>query len=387
MEEKIFLRNYIMSYDKIMNMLYTLLCTNKRKLEKRCIGKTTFNYSIDCYKIGKGNNHVLLYGTTHGCELVSTYFILEMLISLLKLEQESKIIKDYTFHLIPILNPEGYIISSSNVLANISTNSLNNIEEIERISSKYLEVYNRDDEIVLSGKKVPKNFYVILKSSIFYIKDTKLTRSVFNILKNCNLNESVLPVWSANGVGVDPNSNSINCFKEIVELRRKQKFAALRYNDIPVTKPSPMSYPGVGTFCNCPENYVLYNYIKGLYSMNYNKLNEDKLVAIFSYHSTGGEIYGFPTEKCMDSKKEELYKCGMDKYKEATGYKIIFPETKYGVMDFYRDSLDNVLALTIELSKLNANPIGPFSDIEELNKEIINNKNAIVNTLNLISNK
>ena len=72
MEEKIFLRNYIMSYDKIMNMLYTLLCTNKRKLEKRCIGKTTFNYSIDCYKIGKGNNHVLLYGTTHGCELVST---------------------------------------------------------------------------------------------------------------------------------------------------------------------------------------------------------------------------------------------------------------------------------------------------------------------------
>ena len=55
MEEKIFLRNYIMSYDKIMNMLYTLLCTNKRKLEKRCIGKTTFNISIDCYKIGKGN--------------------------------------------------------------------------------------------------------------------------------------------------------------------------------------------------------------------------------------------------------------------------------------------------------------------------------------------
>lgn len=386
MEEKIYLKNYIMSYEKIINTLYVLLFNNKTKIEKKRLGNTTFNYSIDCYKIGNGKNHVLLYGTTHGCEIISAYFILEMIISLLELDKNSDLLNYYTFHLIPILNPEGYIISSSNVISNFSNKNINDIKEIECIASKYLEIYNKDDEIALTGKKVPKAFYDILKSSILNIPNTGLAKKVFNILKNCNLNEKVLPVWTANGMGVDPNSNSINCFKEIVNLRKKEKFAYLRYNDIPVTRPSPMSFPGIGTFCNCPENYILYNYINGLYTLNYNSANDEKLIAVFSYHSTGGEIYGFPSEKCMDKKVEEFYTNGMNKYKEATDYKIILPETKYGVMDYYRDSLKGVLCLTIELSNLNANPIGPFSNINELNIEIINNKKAIISTINFITN-
>ena len=57
---------------------------------------------------------------------------------------------------------------------------------------------------------------------------------------------------------------------------------------------------------------------------------------------------------------------------------------KFGVMDYYRECLDNVLSLTIELSKLNANPIGPFSNIELLNNEIIENKNSIIATLDIM---
>ncbi|MDD3303555.1 MAG: M14 family zinc carboxypeptidase [Clostridia bacterium] len=379
MEEKNFLKNYIMSYDKIMNTLYVLFCNNRKRLEKRKIGVTTFNYPIDCYKIGNGKKHVLLYGTTHGSELVTTYFVLEVLISLLQLSSEDRILQEYTFHIIPILNPEGYIISSSNVLANVSSVSL------EKIAAEYLRVYNQDDEVAMTGKKCPKAFYNVLKSNIYNIPNHKMARSVGNILKNCRLNASVLPVWTANGVGVDPNSNSIHCFKEIVELRRKQKCAYLRYNDIPVTIPSPMSYPGVGTFCNCPENHSLYQYVTGLYTMNTNSLNENKLIAIFSYHSTGGEIYSFPNKNGMDEKKEKLYKMGMEKYKENVGYTIIDPETRYGVMDYYRDKLTDVLCLTIELSKANANPIGPFANIEGLNREILNNKKAIIDTIDFIS--
>lgn len=384
MEYKIFLNSYIMSYEKISNMLHVILSNNRGLIDKKTIGVTTFNYKIDCYKIGNGKNHVLLYGTTHGCELVSTYFILELIISLVNLGKDSDLLNNYTFHLIPILNLEGYIISSSNVLKNLPVNS---IEYLEKLSKKYLEIYNRDDEIALTGKKCPKLLYNVLKSSVCNINNINMKRSVINILRECNLTESVLPVWSANGVGVDPNSNSIHCFREIVALRKKQKFAYLRYNDIPVTKPSPMSYPGVGTFCNCPENYSLYNYIKGLYTMNSNTLCEDRLIAIFSYHSTGGEIYGFPAEKCMDKEKKEFYEIGMEKYRKKTDYQIMFPETKYGVMDYYRDTLNDVLCLTIELSKLNANPIGPFADIKKLNQEIIDNKKAIVNTINWLSNK
>ena len=74
----------------------------------------------------------------------------------------------------------------------------------------------------------------------------------------------MLTIWASNGLGVDQNSNSIHRFKEMKTLRKKQKCAALRYNIIPVTMPSPMSYPGEFTFDRSLENLSLYRYINYL---------------------------------------------------------------------------------------------------------------------------
>lgn len=127
---------------------------------------------------------------------------------------------EYTFLFIPILNVDGYIITSSNVVKNFSDFSKG---EIERLSKKYLKVYNEDDKIA-AYKKEPKAFYSVLNASVKNIDDICLRNSVINILKKCNLKENVLNIWSANGLGIDQNSNSIHRFrnKEIKKSKNLQ---------------------------------------------------------------------------------------------------------------------------------------------------------------------
>lgn len=362
---KIYLKDYILSYTKINNLLQTL-CLKYKNISKECIGKTAYGYDILSYKIGNGNKDVLLIGTTHGCEISSTYFTIEFLLTMLN---DENLQKKYTFYIIPILNPEGYIISSSNVLAN--TSYLNEYE-FEILCTKYMNIYDRCDELAQSGEKIKYGFYNVLKSSVNNIDNFYMRKNIKRILSSCNLSESVLPIWSANGLGIDQNSNSIHKFCELKKLRQKQKCGPSRYNIIPVTIPSPISYPGEFTFDRSLENLALYRYI--------NKLNNDEnLKYIFSFHSTGGEIYGFPETESIIQK--ERYISAMNIYSDFTGYKIIDEKLKYGVMDYYRKKLDGTICLTIELSKFNGNPIGPFSNLLDFRKDIINNKEAIINLI------
>ena len=360
--KNVYLNEYILSYSKIVNLLQAL-CSNNKNIKRECIGKTAYGYEVTSYSIGSGKKHILLIGATHGCELVTVYFNIEFLLTVLN---DTKLQKKYTFHIIPVLNPEGYIISSSNVLSNIST--LNEYE-FEMLATKYMNIYNKCDELALQGEKIRCGFYKVLNSSLKNIDNFYMRKNIKRILKSCNLSECVLPIWTANGLGIDQNSNSIHRFKEMKSLRTKQKCAALRYNIIPVTLPSPMSYPGEFTFDRSLENLSLYRYInilKESYDLKY----------IFSFHSTGGEIYGYP-ETC-DDRKIKSYTEAMKIYSSITGYKIIDEKLKYGVMDYYRKCLDNTICLTIELSKFNGNPIGPFSNLSYFKEDIIKNKEAIL---------
>jgi hypothetical protein len=387
MIEKNYLNNYMLSFNVINNILeyFTNDITYSNMLKKEIplnpsICSTYFNYPINTFCIGSGKNHVLLFANTHGCEIVTSHFLLEFITTLLlDKELSNNYLNDFTFHFIPILNPEGYIISTSNVLKNID---INDKKQIETISSKYLEMYNLDDTIAREKKVKFKHYKEVLCTSLSYIEDIYLRNSVKKIIHNCNLNSDILPVWSANGLGFDPNSNSIHKFREMLKLRKSQKCASLRYNDIPVCMPSPMSYPGKKPLDpKCRENVFLYNYIQNLYTYNTKKNCDDKLKLILSYHSTGGEIYGYP-DKCTSSKTQlDIHKKAVEIYSKYTNYLPIDENLKYGVMDFYRQNLENVVSLTIELSKKNANPIGPYSNLNDLEQEFTSNKIAIFKLL------
>ena len=71
----------------------------------------------------------------------------------------------------------------------------------------------------------------------------------------------------------------------------------------------------------------------------------------------------------------------MNIYSNITDYKIINEKLKYGVMDYYRMCLDNTICLTIELSKFNGNPIGPYSNLIKFKEDIKKNKEAIIETI------
>ena len=385
--DKIYLKKVILSYNDICNLLNNIC--NDEKYENRLKKEittcyTTFNYPLNSYSLGKGRKHVLIISNTHGCEIVTPLFVLEFILTIILNDNlYSYLSQKYTFHFIPLLNPDGYIISSSQVYFNLKDLSC---KEIEDISKTYLDAYNLDDKLAKENKKYEKLYKSVLRTSCNLIKNNNMIYSVNRILKNCNLDSKVLPIWSANGIGVDPNSNSIHRFCEMNILRNKWKYSRLRYNDIPVTCPSPMSYPGQKSLGkDSPENVFLYKYITNLY-FNLPKQNE-KLIAIFSYHSTGGEIYGYP-DKCISSKENiQLHNKAMKIYSDITGYTPIDEDLKYGVMDFYRAYLNNTVSLTIELSKLNANPIGPFAKLDSLFEEFNNNKRAILSVIENIENK
>lgn len=384
MNTDLILDKYIFSYDEVNEFFNNLLAhpiyKEYIKLEDP-IGITNFGYPINYYTLGSGPKDVLIICATHGCELITVTYIINLVNQLLT--KFSIYLNEYTFHIIPILNPEGYIISSSNVCFNIH---LKNNYQIEEIAKKYLKLYNLDDYLALNLKNKTKKFYKsVLTTSTKLICYKDLRESVENILNSTNLDSKVLPIWSSNGVGIDPNANSIHKFKEMKKLRDDLKYWFLRYNDIRVDIPSPHSFPGYEALDKlCPENISLYKLVNKLYKNNSNETNNKRLVAFFSYHSTGGEIYGFPDKELVDSKQYEFNLSGMNNYSMYTNYKTIDEKNKFGVMDYYRVFLKDVVTLTVELSFFNGNPIGPYSNLNDVNLDISNNIYAMLQTLDML---
>ncbi|MEG1705459.1 MAG: M14 family zinc carboxypeptidase [Clostridia bacterium] len=364
-----FLNKYIFSYDEVISILDSLTKTNSNIHKMDSIGKSYYGYDIPYYTIGNGNLDVILIAGTHGNELVTVTYIMNLIQSLLN---SKSYLKKYTFHILPIINPEGYIISSSNVIHN--TKNMNK-KEFENYSKKYLKLYTIDDLNVEKGLKKEKEYKKLMISSTEFIDNIFLRKSVENILKNTNLDSSVLAVWQTNGKGIDINSNSIHEFENMRKLRNIQEYGKMRYNDIAVYIPSPNSYPGKEIFDkDVPENIALYNFVNKIYSKGNLKL-------FLSYHSTGAQIYGYPNINKTKPKQIDLILNGMYNYRHFTNYDLINEKYKYGVMDYYRIALDKVITLTIELSKINGNPIGPFSNLENLQKEFNDNTKAMLYTL------
>lgn len=366
---------YILSYQDIINKLDELSRNYKELIiKKEPIGYTTFGFPIEYYTIGNGKKDVILISLTHGCEITTIDFMLKFILTIL--EDSNKYVKylnDYTFHIIPILNPEGYVISSSQVIYNVK--DMDTLT-FQKYCKKFRTLYDQDDLNASKGLKSKKLYKTLMKTSSNLIFPIDLRNSVDKILKDCNLDSSVLPIWSSNGMGIDINANSIHEFDNMKDFKDKSKFGKLRYNDIPVDRPSPHGYPGDKVFDErCPENLALYNFVNSIYDRGNLKL-------FISYHSTGAEIYGYPNNKFATKNQYMTILNGMNYYKVLTNYSLVNEKMKYGVMDYYRIRLENTVTLTVELSRISGNPIGPFSNLKNLNIEFNDNISAILYTLN-----
>ena len=367
----------ILDYDEVQEELKRI--TKNNGFEKHISVKTKCdNLEVPYYTLGHGDNNIIVMGGTHGSEIISVDFVLRLMEDLSKKEGEFQNfnIDDYTFHFIPVQNPEGYIVSTSAIRTLIPKDASE--EEIEKVSKEYFLAYRQDD---INAKNNPddkslKNHQKMFEQATYESipdKYPKLKESIKEIYANPKVPKGSIIVHRGNGLGEETNRSLL--FRSLLN-DSDSIYGPNRYNNIDTTIPGPLGTAPVHE--NIPENKFLIDLIDKLYK-------EGKYCGMLSYHGTGGMIYSkvsHDDEKLVDFDLPEEYM--RKKYRnsvinsmlskkyhndtiyttpngsEKPGYRIVQDPS---LKDFdERLRLDYPAVLLIELSYMGGNPIGPLGD-------------------------
>lgn len=364
-------------YD-VINELQRIIDNNKFKkipsVKTKCDG-----IEIPYYELGQGDNHIVVVGGTHGSEIISVDFVLRLMEQISKKEGAYSNIdlesnSGYTFHFLPLLNPEGYIVASSAIRKLIPKDASE--EKIEQISKEYFLKYRQDD---INAKKNPEDRNQKLHQQMFdsvTFEDIPeefkgLREKIKEIYSNPEVPKGSIIVHRGNGYGEETNRSQLS--KAL--SNSTNNYYSNRYNNINRNIPGPL---GIIPDEELPENKFLKNLLSKLYK-------EQKYTGMLTYHSTGGMIYSklsdddelLLDEELPNSYLEEKYRNSIvnriltKKYQEDTKYTTEDGIEKSGYKVVEIPSLadsDEVLRLTypalllIELSYMGGNPIGPLGD-------------------------
>lgn len=115
--EKQFFDDPILDYNRYNEYIDLILKKSKNNnsiykiTEEEPLGYTNFNYPLRHFKAGKGDKHIIVNSLTHGCELITVSFTLELMNKIANRNPNYKnLLTNTTIHFIPLLNPEGFII-------------------------------------------------------------------------------------------------------------------------------------------------------------------------------------------------------------------------------------------------------------------------------------
>ena len=316
-----------------------------------------------------------------------------------------EILKEYTLNFIPIVNPEGYIITTSAIRTQIPRNMSSS--DIEKICSKYLRLYKEDDDKVIDGEMTDntelKYYQSMFKEATYHDipdKYKRVKKKIEEIYQKYKIPDGSVIAWCANANGIDLNANT-KYNRSISKIENGEElYMTLRYNNIRFSEPGPINCPYDKNkgFLQEKETVFISKFLEELY-------NSNKLSAIFNYHSTGGLIDQRPSELEDDLKDRNINL----KHKTLNNYmfaKIYQSETyknsnnKDEKYDILKDSsviktLNGLyrvlypLDMLIELSELGGNPIGPYSNIDNYNSIMKSNLEAIKKSISYLklSNK
>ena len=101
------------------------------------LGRTASGLPIKHYALGNGSKHILVLGGERGNDIINSqavYFLISYLAQKISNENLDNILASYTFDFVPVLNPEGYIITTSAIDYYIrsSTQNQSDIESADR---------------------------------------------------------------------------------------------------------------------------------------------------------------------------------------------------------------------------------------------------------------
>lgn len=344
---------------------------------------TKYGLPIEHFTVGEGDKDIVITGATHGSEIITTDFIIKLMESI---NPENKIwkdiLKEFKIHFIPMLNPEGYLISTSAIRKLIPREMSQ--EDVQKICKQYYLSYREDDVNPKVEKRYQKMFENIDYTCIpeEYLDLREGIKNIFE--KYPDLPKGCLQMWSSNGNGVDIQANSkYNPQIDSILANKKIYMKSKRFDNIDISHPGPI---------NCPfdrdEGFKTEIETKAITEL-LNKLDEEgKLFLYLNYHSTGGMIYqrpSIPPEELHISheeqeKKEKInymlsqayasrtYKnrgkdeLGMDK-RQKTRYLVQTGQMRAtSTNDVFRIKYPQ--DLLIELSGMGGNPIAPYGDLE-----------------------
>lgn len=395
-------KNKILDYEQVEEKLAKIVAGSAGMIrQQEDLAVTKYGFPIRYYTIGNGKKEIVITGATHGAEIVSTDFVLKLMEEMTKNDGvfNGVDLEEYTFHIVPMLNPEGYIVATSAIRTLIPRDM--STEDAEKICKEYYMAYRNDDQEALARKKAelePDRISIKHHQEMFRHADWTcipeqyegLRQSIRKIYeKYPDLPKGSMIMWSANGDGIDIQANcAYNSAIGKIENDEHVYKDALRYSNIDTSHPGPINCPmnkEIG-FSQTIETKAISDLLQVLHE-------KGTLVGYENFHSTGGLIYQRPCKngngfeisqdlywerivnnvfKAM-SYREGTYKNANDK--ENSQYKVLKGSAlPNSTNDIFR--MKYPADLLIELSGMGGNPIGPYGDIVGNYTNIINSNIA-----------
>lgn len=269
------------------------------------LGRTASGLPIKHFRLGTGKRHVVVIGGESGNDIIHSqaiYFLMGYLYKIVNSEGLSDLLKQYSFDFIPVLNPEGFIITTSAINFYIKkfTDNKFDIDSIDfskaiKLFKQYAEYYEKASDEALTPIHNSLYSYQELFSGIdenCIPKEYQGVKHQVSILhKAYNMPYEAMGNFVSNGNGVDLLSNRNNP-KKLSDINRATNQKLCLYNSSEAFRNIPISYPSSK---GCPskgkddsgkiifefenENLALLNFATDIEQKN------ETIELIFSLHS------------------------------------------------------------------------------------------------------
>lgn len=401
--------NNILDYEQAEDKMQEIARKETIK-ELKPLAYTTFSLPIRHFITGQGNQDIVITGATHGSEIISTDFVIKLMENINQNPSNwEQILNNYKLHFIPILNPEGYLISTSAIRKLIPRNMSQ--DEAEKICKEYYKIYRLDttDPDKDNNYKRYQKFFEGISYDSIPEKYCAIRENVKKIFKKYpDLPQWCLHIWNSNANGIDIQANSrYNPQVEEILNGNSIYMKPVRFNNINCSHPGPLNCPfdkeKANQFNIEPETLALSDLLANLHAQN-------RLFAYLNYHSTGGMIFQRPAIPPEELKicKEDISKKQIENYMFARlyshktyknrGIDIDGIDKKDKTPYTIQKGLENTTStndlfrllypqdLLIELSPMGGNPLAPYGDINGNYSNCMNsNLDAVKHTLKTAS--
>ena len=220
------------------------------------LGRTASGLPIKHFCLGTGRKHIVVIGGECGNDIIHSqaiYYLMGYLSKIVTTENLADLLSQYCFDFIPVLNPEGYIITTSAINYYIKkyTNNKFDIDSIDfskatNLFKQYAECYAKSSDEALTPIHNSLYSYQELFSGIDESSISNEFQGVkhqINILHQAyNMPYEAMGNFVSNGNGVDLGANRNNP-KKLSDINKANSQEQCLYNNNEAFRNIPISYP------------------------------------------------------------------------------------------------------------------------------------------------